>query len=103
MSDEKEVTRIKNRLSIKKPLIIFTTVILVLCSSFFIYEQTKYQSTDDAYIETTTVNVAPKISGEIVEVYVKDNQQVNRGDVIAKIDPRDYDVELEQAQAAYKK
>ena len=62
-----------------------------------------YQSTDDAYVETTTVSVSPKVSGEIVKVFVKDNQPVKAGDVVAIIDQRDYKVRLDQAKAAYEK
>lgn len=93
----------KHRLSIKKPVIIFLSVIVALLLGFWIFESLKYESTDDAYVETTTVSVAPRVSGEIIEVYVKDNQQVKKGDIIAKIDPRDYEVRLDQADAAYQK
>jgi membrane fusion protein (multidrug efflux system) len=63
----------------------------------------KYQSTDDAYVETTTVNVSPKVSGQIEEVYVKDNQFVNEGDLVAIIDDADYKIRLEQAEANYER
>src|SRR5574344_1944842 len=108
MSDEKKVevkteTKPKEKLNIKRIIITAILLIAVISGIKYIYEQSKYQSTDDAYIDTTTVSVAPKVSGEIVAVYVKDNQQVHQGDIIAKIDSRDYQVNLEQAQAAYKK
>lgn len=93
----------KNKLSIKKPVIIFLLVMVGLLLTFWIFESLKYESTDDAYVETTTVSVAPRVSGEIIEVYVKDNQQVKKGDIIAKIDSRDYEVRLEQSDAAYQK
>ena len=91
----------KNKLSTKKHWIIFTGVIAILIVGFLIFEATKYQSTDDAYVETTTVTVSPKVSGQIVKVLVKDNQQVKAGDVVAVIDKVDYDVKLQQADAAY--
>ena len=62
-----------------------------------------YQSTDDAYVETTTVNVAPRVSGQIEEVYVTDNQHVNEGDLVAIIDDEDYKIKLEQADSTYEK
>ena len=62
-----------------------------------------YQSTDDAYVETTTVQVAPKVSGQITEVYIKDNQPIKEGDLIAKIDPTDYEISLDKADAAYER
>ena len=49
----------------------------------------KYESTDDAYVETTTVDVAPKVSGEIINVYVEDNQVVKAGDLVAEIETND--------------
>ena len=70
----------KHKLSIKKPVIIFALVIAAIVLLFVLFDSMKYESTDDAYIETTTVSVAPRVSGQIIEVYVKDNQQVKKGD-----------------------
>lgn len=103
MTEEEKKLNIENKLSIKKPMVMFIAVIIVIILLFWLFEQTKYQSTDDAYVETTTVSVAPRVSGQIIEVYVKDNQQVKKGDVIAKIDPKDYEVRLAQAEAAYQR
>ena len=87
----------------KRKIFIAVGIVLLLVIGYLFYDMSKYQSTDDAYVETTTVSVAPKVSGEIIEVYVKDNQQVKAGDPIAKIDPRDYEVRLAQTDAAYQK
>ena len=78
-------------------------VILGVIGCFAIYDMTKYQSTDDAYVETTMVSVAPKVAGEIVNVYIKDNQHVNEGDLIAEIDDTDYKIKLAQINARYEK
>jgi membrane fusion protein (multidrug efflux system) len=59
-----------------------------------------YQSTDDAFIEGHVTGVAPKIAGRIDQVFVGDNQLVKKGDPIAEIDPRDYDAQLRQKEAA---
>lgn len=59
-----------------------------------------HESTDDAFIEGHIVQVSPKVSGYIVKLYVTDNQEVKEGDLIAEIDPRDYQAKLEQAKAA---
>ena len=76
---------------------------IAIIVGFFIFDAMKYQSTDDAYVETTTVSVSPKVSGQIVKVLVKDNQAVKAGDVVAVIDKIDYQVKLEQATAAYER
>lgn len=91
----------EDKLSTKKYWLIFAGVVAVIIVVFLIFEATKYQSTDDAYVETTTVSVSPKVSGQIVKVLVKDNQQVKAGDIVAVIDKVDYDVKLQQAKAAY--
>jgi len=57
------------------------------------------ESTDDAQIATDMVPLASRVSGDVVEVAVKDNQAVKKGDLIARIDPTDYDNREKQAEA----
>ncbi len=102
MSDEKEISE-RNILSTKRYWIILVGIIAILIAAFLIFEASKYQSTDDAYVDTTTVSVSPKVAGQIVKVLVKDNQQVKAGDVVAVIDKVDYEVKLQQADAAYQR
>ena len=104
MNEEKELTtEEKNKLHTKRYWVILSVIIGTLVLCFFIFDSMKYQSTDDAYVETTTVSVSPKVSGQIVKVLVEDNQEVKAGDVVAIIDKVDYQVRLEQATAAYQK
>ena len=58
-----------------------------------------FESTDDAFIAARQFALAPKVSGYITAVPVTDNQHVAAGDVIARIDDRDYRVALAQAEA----
>jgi membrane fusion protein (multidrug efflux system) len=58
-----------------------------------------YESTDDAFIDSRPVLVSPQVTGAIVAVNVTDNQLVTTGDLLAKIDPRDYQAAVEQASA----
>lgn len=58
-----------------------------------------FESTDDAFVAARQTTLAPKISGYITSVPVTDNQHVAAGDVIARIDDRDYRIALQQAQA----
>jgi membrane fusion protein, multidrug efflux system len=58
-----------------------------------------FKWTDDAFVASRQFAVAPKVSGYITAVPVTDNQHVVAGDVIARIDDRDYRIALEQAQA----
>ena len=58
-----------------------------------------YETTDDAFVDARSFTVAPKVGGYVVAVAVTDNQHVKAGDTLFRIDPRDYRVALEQAEA----
>ena len=56
--------------------------------------------TDDAYVRADVVTIAPRVAGDVVAVAVADNQRVRAGDVLARIDDRDYRMRVEQAEGA---
>ena len=93
----------KNKLHTKRYWLILGLIIAGILGGFFVLDAMKYQSTDDAYVETTTVSVSPRVSGQIAKVLIQDNQPVKAGDVIAIIDQEDYKVKLDQANATYEK
>jgi membrane fusion protein (multidrug efflux system) len=57
-------------------------------------------STDDAQVDSHISSVSPRISGYIDKILVDDNQEVAAGELLARIDPRDYQAEVDQATAA---
>jgi len=65
---------------------------------FWNYSQT-YENTDDAFVDGHTNYISPRIAGTITNVFVQENQTVKAGDVLAEIDPADYQVAFENAQA----
>ena len=58
-----------------------------------------FESTDDAFVDTRSVSISPLVNGNVVEVPVNDNQIVKAGDLLARIDERDYVAAQQQAQA----
>jgi membrane fusion protein (multidrug efflux system) len=58
-----------------------------------------YESTDDAFVAARSFSVAPKVGGYVTEIPVTDNQHVNAGDLLARIDQRDYKIAVDQAKA----
>jgi membrane fusion protein, multidrug efflux system len=58
------------------------------------------ESTDDAYVGGDVTVIAPKVAGIIADVAVTDNQSVHAGDLLVKLDDRDYRAALAKAQAA---
>ena len=56
----------------------------------------QFESTDDAFIDGHTIPVSPQVAGPVKEVLIDDNFHVKAGDVLVKLDPRDYQVVLDQ-------
>ena len=59
----------------------------------------RYVTTDNAYVQQDKVAVTAEIAGPIVEVAVRENQRVKKGDLLFRIDPRPYRIALQQAEA----
>jgi membrane fusion protein (multidrug efflux system) len=59
----------------------------------------RYESTDDAFIQGDVVTISPKVASIVARVGVVDNQQVQAGDLLAELDPRDFEARLAQARA----
>lgn len=106
MSNEENNNEIPEETKKKKiPLWVIITAVVaaIAATAVFIINGMKYQSTDDAYVEAHMVQVAPKVAGQITELYIQDNQKINEGDIVAKIDDEDYIIKFNQADAEYKK
>src|SRR5262249_31139398 len=56
--------------------------------------------TDDATVRANFVGIAPQVSGHIVELRVRDHQQVDEGELLFQVDPRPYEIALERTRAA---
>ena len=85
----------------KKPLIIIAVVVVVLGIVGFIvwFTHRNEVSTDDAYTDGNTVTMAPKVAGYVVELNIDDNSHVHKGDLLLRIDQRDYLAAQAQARA----
>ncbi|HEX7649974.1 MAG TPA: HlyD family secretion protein [Noviherbaspirillum sp.] len=93
----------RNRLSIRKSAKWLVIAAVLIVAAIFGYRYWRhsqlYVSTDDAYINANTVEVAAQVSGAVTRVFVRDNQPVKTGDPLFEIDPEPYRVALEKAQA----
>lgn len=87
----------------KRTIIVPVFIIALILVIGFFYHESFFESTDDAYIEADIIQVTPKISGHIVESYVKDNMEVKQGDLVAKIDDEIYLERYNQAKANYER
>jgi membrane fusion protein (multidrug efflux system) len=85
----------------KKPLIILGIVVAVAAVAAFIvwFARRNLVSTDDAYTDGNVVVMAPKVAGYVVALGVDDNTRVRKGDLLVRIDPRDYLTARDNASA----
>lgn len=81
-------------------LLIFALIALVVGGFFAWRYFSSYESTDDAQVDGYLYPVSARITGYVSSVNVTDNQVVKAGQVLVEIDPRDYQVAVDQAQAA---
>jgi membrane fusion protein, multidrug efflux system len=77
---------------------IIGAVLFLGAGSFYLYSLT-YESTDDAQVDGHLNGITARIDGEVKAVHVEENQSVRAGGVLVELDPRDYEVAVEQAQA----
>jgi len=79
---------------------IIVAALVVLVGVFFAWRYfSSYESTDDAEVDGHVMPVSARISGYVAKVNVDDNQYVQAGNVLVEIDPRDYQVAVDQAHA----
>jgi multidrug efflux system membrane fusion protein len=83
----------------KWPALALAIVTLALLA-YVIWRADTAPGTDDAYAQADTIDVVPEVSGRIVEMAVRDNQRVNRGDLLFRVDPRPFADELARANAS---
>ena len=71
-----------NRIFKKRYISIFIVLVVIVAGIYFLWDSTRYQSTDDAYVESHLVQIAPRVEGQIKEIRITDNQKVKEGDII---------------------
>ncbi|SEG56882.1 membrane fusion protein, multidrug efflux system [Bryocella elongata] len=83
----------------RRIILILVVLVLVVGGFFYWMHSRQFEDTDDAQVDGNLYQVSSRVSGQVINVYVEDEKFVHKGDPIADIDPRDYQVALEQAQA----
>ncbi len=83
----------------RKFIVFGVVLLLVVGAAIFYWRSTFVEDTDDAQVDGNLYQISSRIGGQVVKVYVDDNQAVQAGQLLAEIDPTDYQVALDQAQA----
>jgi membrane fusion protein (multidrug efflux system) len=98
-ADKPDEVEVPAQKSGRKFIIIAVVILLVIGAGLFYWRSTYTEDTDDAQVDGDLYQVSSRVTGQVLKVYVDDNQEINAGAPIAEIDPKDYQVALEQAQA----
>jgi membrane fusion protein (multidrug efflux system) len=95
--EEIEIEQPKSR---RKGIIVVVLLVVVLVAVGLWWRSTFTEDTDDAQVNGHLIQVSARVGGQVSKVSVDENQVVKAGDVIAELDPRDYQVAVENAEAA---
>jgi len=84
----------------RRVILLVVVLVLALVAVGIWWRSTFTEDTDDAQVNGHLIQVSSRIGGQVAKVYVDENQVVKQGDLIAQLDPRDYQVAVENAEAA---
>jgi membrane fusion protein (multidrug efflux system) len=97
--DENAVTVRSRRKRVRRVLMLAAPVAVAIGALYFYLTGGRYESTENASLQTGMVAISPSIAGKVVSIEVKENQRVHAGDVLFRIEPDQYRAAVEQAQA----
>ena len=84
---------------LRLPLMLAGPILVLLAAAYWYLTGGRYVSTDDAYVQAARVAVSTDVSGRVVEIAVKDNQQVTAGQPLFRLDERPFRIAVEEAKA----
>ncbi|HEU4618656.1 MAG TPA: HlyD family secretion protein [Gammaproteobacteria bacterium] len=85
--------------SLRLPLMLGGTAAIVLVAAYYFFFPRRYESTDDAYVNAATISISTNVPGRVVALEVHDNERVDRGQVLFRLDDRPYRIAVEEARA----
>lgn len=102
------LTRLKARLGAvwgrkesRKKLLLAVGVAVAVLAAYEVYRMFTTEETDDAFVTTRVHAVGARVGGNVTEVLVEEHQAVKKGQVLARLDRRDYEAQLKAAEANY--
>jgi membrane fusion protein (multidrug efflux system) len=101
--NEQKAARNEKEWKKHKIALVFAAIAVVLGAIYgikYLHYILSYQSTDDAFVEAHVAAISPRVAGHVLKVYVDDNQSVKTGDLLAELDPADYQAKLDSEKAS---
>jgi membrane fusion protein (multidrug efflux system) len=84
----------------RRGILLVVVLVVIAVAAGLWWRSTLSEDTDDAQVNGHLIQVSSRINGHVIKVDVEENQVVNKGDLIAELDPRDFQIAVENAQAA---
>jgi multidrug efflux pump subunit AcrA (membrane-fusion protein) len=81
------------------PLLVAGPIVAVVLAAFFYVRGGRYEKTEDAYVLTARTAISANVPGRVVELAVRDNQAVRRGDLLYRLDDAPFRIYVEEAEA----
>jgi membrane fusion protein (multidrug efflux system) len=97
--DGAETNRRSMKERLRVPLMVALPILLVIGGGARYLTGERYVATDDAFVRAAKDSINARVSGQVVEIAVKDNQAVRKGQLLFRIDPEPYRIAVEQAEA----
>jgi len=96
--------RKKRKIAIKKPgkrsILMWSVPLLIAAVGLFLWLTSgKTVETDNAYVKQDVTAISTQVNGPVAAVYVRENQHVNKGDILYRIDPAPFEAALHAAEA----
>jgi membrane fusion protein, multidrug efflux system len=84
----------------QKAIVVATLLSAAIFGSVVIRDRIQHPSTDDAYVDADVIGIVAQVAGPVVNLPIVDNQEVSAGDLLFEIDPRPFQIAVDQARAA---
>ncbi len=84
---------------LRRPLLVFVPILMVAVGTAYYLVEEPYVSTDDAFVRAAKESVNARVAGQVVQIAVKNNQRVQKGQLLFQIDPQPYQIAVAQAEA----
>jgi membrane fusion protein, multidrug efflux system len=81
------------------PLLVAGPALAIALAAYFYLSGGRYEKTDDAYVTAARTAISANVPGRVVELAVRDNQAVRRGDLLYRLDDTPYRIYVEEAEA----
>jgi len=90
---------VRKRSAMRAVLMLIVPLIVIGFGVYWYVTSGRYVSTDNAYVQQDIIEISSEVDGRIVAVLVEENQQVEAGDILFRIDPEPYRIAVQQAEA----